>query len=106
MTSPDDALSITIAGAPDFGSEVLKALYRITGRSSDELRRAILSGEPVYAASLFGDDHLRVVPRLEQTVAYLTACGIPFVVHEWAEGEREEIRLDVMHEILESGGDG
>ena len=63
MTAPDNALSLTIAGTPDFGSEVLKALHRITGRATGELRRAIFNGEPVYAAPLFGNDHIRVVPR-------------------------------------------
>jgi hypothetical protein len=98
----ENALSLTIAGTPDFGSEVLKALYRITGRSTVELREAIRTGEPVYTAELFGNDHIHVVPRLEKTVAYLQDLGVPFVVHEWAGGEREEISLDVMRQIIEA----
>ncbi|MBW9092699.1 hypothetical protein JNB62_03275 [Microbacterium jejuense] len=96
----ETALSLTLVGTPDFGSEVLKALYRITGRSTVELRTAILAGEPVYTAELFGSDHIHVVPRLEKTVAYLEGLGVPFVVHEWADGEREEITLDVMRRII------
>jgi hypothetical protein len=102
---PENALSLTLVGTPDFGSEVLKALYRITGRSTVELREAILAGEPVYTAELFGSDHLRVVPRLEKTVAYLEELGVPFVVHEWADGGREEISLDLMRQIIEASGD-
>ncbi len=102
MITPDNALSLTIAGTPDFGSEVLKALYRITGRSTVELRRAISQGEPVYVAGLFGNDHIQVVPRLEKTAAYLDALGIPFAIHEWVDGEREEISRDVMRQIIES----
>lgn len=104
MSQPaaQNALSVTISGTPDFGSEVLKALYRITGRSTVELREAIRSGEPVYTAELFGTDHIHVVPRLENTVAYLQSLGVPFVVHEWADGERDAIPLDVMRQIIEA----
>ena len=103
MPSPENALSLTIAGTPDFPSEVLKALYRITGRSTVELRNSIRAGEPVYTAALFGNDHIDVVPRLEKTAAYLDEIGVAFVVHEWADGEREEISPEVMREIIESG---
>jgi hypothetical protein len=108
VTTPDNALSLTIAGTPDFGSEVLKSLYRITGRSTVELRRAIQGGEPVYTAALFGDHHILVVPRLEKTAAYLEGLGVSFTVHEWVDGERDEISLDVMRQIIRTadGGDG
>ena len=102
MTTPENALSLTIAGAPDFGSEVLNSLYRITGRSTVELRRAIRDGEPVYTAALFGNDHIQVVPRLEKTADYLDGLGIPFTVHEWVDGERDEISIAVMRQIIES----
>lgn len=102
MITFDNALSLTIVGTPDFGSEVLKSLYRITGRSTVELRRAISRGEPVYVAGLFGNDHIQVVPRLEKTAAYLDTLGIPFAVHEWVDGEREEISRVVMRQIIES----
>ena len=102
MTTPDNALSLTIIGTPDFGSEVLKALYRITGRSTVELRRAIRGGEPVYTAALFGNDHIQVVPRLEKTVELLERLGVPFTVHEWVDGEREQISIEVMRQIIES----
>lgn len=100
MTAPENAISLTITGTPDFGSEVLKSLYRLTGRSTVELRHAIRDGEPVYTAALFGNDHLDVVPRLEKTVDYLVGLGIPFTVHEWIDGERDEISLETMREIL------
>lgn len=103
MTAPHNALSLTIAGTPDFGSVVLQSLYRITRRSTPELRRAIRSGEPVYTATLFGNDHIEVVPRLEKTASYLDDLGVPYVVHEWVDGEREEISIEVMREIIESG---
>lgn len=103
MTAPENALSLTIVGTPDFGSEVLKSLHRITGRSTGELRRAIRGGEPVYAATLFGNDHIRVVPRLEQTADYLDGLDVPFTVQEWINGERHEISIEVMRQIVESG---
>src|SRR6478735_974382 len=102
MTAPENALSLIIAGTPDFGSEVLKSLYRITGRSTVELRRAIRDGEPVYAAGLFGNDHIQIVPRLEKTADYLDSLGITFTVHEWADGAREQISIDVMRQIIQS----
>ena len=102
MTTPENALSLTIDGTPDFGSEVLKSLYRITGRSTGELRRAIRAGAPVYTAGLFGNDHIQVVPRLEKTADYLDSLGITFTVHEWADGAREQISIDVMRQIIQS----
>lgn len=105
MTTPENALSLTIAGTPDFGSEVLKSLYRLTRRSTVELRRAIRAGEPVYTAALFGNDHLEVVPRLEKTADYLDGLGVPFTIHEWIDGERDEISIETMRAIIESSGD-
>lgn len=101
-TEPRNAISLIIDGTPDFGREVLTALYRITGRSTVELRRAILAGEPVYVAALFGNDHLEVVPRLEKTIDYLDGLGIEYTVHEWVDDERDEISVQVMREILEA----
>jgi len=102
---PQNSLSLTLVGTPDFGSDVLQSLYRLTGRSTVELRRAIRDGQPVYTAALFGSEHIRVVPRLEKTVDYLQGLGVPFTVHEWADGERDEISLEVMREIIESGAE-
>ncbi|WP_308798159.1 hypothetical protein [Agromyces silvae] len=104
MTAPENALSLTITGTPDFGSEVLKSLYRLTGRSTVELRRAIRGGEPVYTAALFGNDHLDVAPRLEKTVDYLVGLDIPFTIHEWIDGERDQISMETMREIIEADG--
>ena len=105
MTAPENALSLTITGTPDFGSEGLKSLHRITGRSTGELRRAIRDGEPVYAAALFDNDHIEVVPRLEKTADYLDGLDVPFTVHEWVDGERQEISIEVMRQIIESTTD-
>lgn len=105
MTDTQNALSLTLEGTPDLPSEPLKALYRLTGRSTVELRRSILAGEPVYAAALFGADHIQVVPRLEKVVDYLTGLGLPFVVHEWVDGEREEIPVETMREIIDVADD-
>lgn len=105
MSPLQNALTLTIDGTPDFGSEVLKSLYRLTGRSTVELRQAIGRGEPVYSASLFGADHIDVVPRLERTVDYLTRSGIPFTIHELHDGERAEISLPTMNGIIGPGAD-
>jgi hypothetical protein len=106
VTAPENALSLTIAGTPDLPGEVLKALYRITDRSTVELRRAIRDGEPVYRAALFGTDHLEVVPRLEKTADYLDGLGLSFTIHEWIDGERVgEISVETMREIIESADD-
>lgn len=101
MHASDTALSLTIDGAPELGSGVLQALYRITGRSSVELRRSIRAGEPVYTAALFGSDHIEVVPRLQRTLGYLDALGLRCTIHEWHAGGRTEISRAVMLEILE-----
>ncbi|MDR5699217.1 hypothetical protein [Agromyces aerolatus] len=108
MTAPENAISLTIAGTPDLPGEVLKSLYRITRRSTVELRHAIRDGEPVYVAALFGNDHLDVVPRLEKTADYLTGLGLGFTIHEWLDGAREEISVETMRAIIESadGNDG
>lgn len=105
MTSSQNALSLTLVDAPDFGSDVLKPLYRLTGRSSVELRRSIQAGEPVYTAALFGNDHIKVVPRLEKTAEYLDGLGVAYVIHETIDGEREEISVEMMREII-SAADG
>lgn len=96
---------MTLSGSPDLPAEALKALYRVTGRSTVELREAIRAGEPVYAAGLFGADHIDVAPRLERTVALLEQWGLAFTVHETADGEREEIPLATMREILGASAD-
>lgn len=102
MTSPENALSLTITGAPDLPGEVLKSLYRLTRRSTVELRRAIRAGDAVYTAALFGNDHLEVVPRLEKTVDYLTGLGVPFTIHEWIDGRSDEISVETMRQIIEA----
>lgn len=102
MSAPENAISLTIVDRSDFGSEVLKSLYRLTGRSTGELRRAIHEGAPVYTAALFGNDHINVVPRLERTAAYLDSLGVPFTVDEWVDGERDQISVETMRAIIES----
>lgn len=104
MTATPLSLSITIAGSPDLLGEVYAALYRITGRSTVEMRHAVRDGQPIYRAALFGNDHLEVVPRLEKAAAHLDALGIPFVVHEWDDGGHEQISRETMREILEADG--
>lgn len=99
------SLTIYIDGAPHLSPLLLKELYRITGRSSVELRAAILAGEVVYSAELFGNDHVEVAPRLEKTVAFCEQNGLAFRVEETYEGETEQIGVDVMRNILE-GAEG
>ncbi len=98
----DLALSLTLDGTPDLPSAPLQALYRITGRSTVELREAILSGRPVYTVGLFGGDHIHVVPRFEKTLAFLIEHGLAFTVTESHDGEDATISLDTMREILEA----
>lgn len=99
---PDYAISVTLDGTPDLPSAPLQALYRITGRSTVELRRSILAGEPLYTAALFDGDHLEVVPRLEKTIAYLVATNLPHRLHEMTDGERTEISAATLRDILEA----
>jgi hypothetical protein len=106
MSTADSALSITIDGTPDLPGEVLGALYRITGRSRDELRRSILAGEPVYSADLFGPDHHEVAPRLEKACDYLAGLGLGMIAHERVDGQTDEITLDTMREILAAAENG
>lgn len=80
----------------------MKELYRITGRASVELHTAILGGAEVYAAELFGNDHVEVAPRLEKTVAFCERHGLDFRIEETYDGETEEISVEVMRAILES----
>jgi hypothetical protein len=100
----DTAISITLVGTPDLPSGPLQALYRITGRSTVELREAIRGGRPVYTASLFGPAHITVAPRLEKTIAYLTEAGLAFTLTEAVDGEDAPIDLATLREILEVPG--
>lgn len=105
MTAQENVLTLTVIGTPDFGNEVLKSLYHLTGRSTVELRRAIQAGEPLYTAPLFGTEHINVVPRLEKTVDYLDGLGVPFTIHEYVDGQRDEISVEIMREIVEAADD-
>ena len=96
------SLAIRIDGAPHLPAPLLRELYGITGRSSVELRTAILAGEVVYSAELFGNDHVEVAPRLEKTVAFCERHGLAFRIEETYEGETEQIGVDLMRSILES----
>jgi hypothetical protein len=107
-------LSLRLTDAPDLPPSVLKQLYRITGRSRPELRRAIAAGEPFYEIELFGTDHVEVAPRLERALDYLTGLGVPGVIAERTDSEAVPISLATispatMRAILEGGtplGDG
>lgn len=102
---PDIAISLTLAGTPDLPSAILQALYRITGRSTVELRRSIQQRDPFFTAALFGTDHIDAVPRLEKAIAYLTEHGLAFTVEEHEDGVRTPIDLETLRQILE-GSDG
>jgi len=97
----DTAISVTLVGSPDLPSAPLHALYRITGRSTVELRESIRGGMPVYTASLFGPAHITVAPRLEKTIAYLTETGLAFTLSESVDGDDAPIDLATLREILE-----
>ncbi len=98
---PDTAISLTLDGTPDLPSAILQALYRITGRSTVELRRSIQHRQPVFIAALFDNDHIDTVPRLEKVLTYLTEIGLTLTVHEHVDGTAEEISLVTLQEILE-----
>lgn len=83
----------------------LRELYHITGRSSVELSSAILTDRNVYAAELFGNDHVAVAPRLEKTVGFCLRHGLRFRIEETYEGETAKIDLMTMRDILETGGE-
>lgn len=95
-------LSVTLDGAAVLSPDQLKELYRLTGRSTVELREAVTEGAPLYAAELFGPDHVDVAPRLEKTVDLCRRHGLAFRLEETYEGETETITLDVMRDILEA----
>lgn len=105
MTLPDNAISLTLEDVRELPADTLKALYRITGRSTVELRESVHAGEPVYTASLFGDDHITVVPRLEKAIDYLEGLRLTLRLEEWVDGQREVISRDVLRQILGGGGD-
>ncbi len=105
MTSPDNAISLTLVDVRELPADTLKALYRITGRSTVELRESIHAGEPVYTVSLFGDEHITVVPRLEKAIEYLDSLHLALRLEEWADGQREMISRDVLRQILDGGGE-
>jgi len=99
----DLSISLTLDGAPDLPSAPLQALYRITGRSTPELRRAVLAGDPLFTAELFGREHITAAPRLEKTIAFLTEHGLAFSLTETADGVTSPIDLATLREILEPG---
>ncbi|AXA96293.1 hypothetical protein [Microbacterium sp. PM5] len=101
---PDDAISLTLDGTPDLPSAILQTLYRLTGRSTVEMRLGIQRHEPIFTAALFGPDHIDVVPRLEKTISYLDELGLPFVLHAQFDGERDEIDRTTLRDILEGDG--
>ncbi|MCR2812467.1 hypothetical protein NQ166_02675 [Microbacterium sp. zg.Y1090] len=100
MTDSPVSISITLDGVSVLSPPALQALYRITGRSTVEMRLAAGAGEPLYTCGLFGADHIHAVPRLEKAVAFLTDNGVPFLLHESVDGERSEISVEVMRSIL------
>lgn len=99
----DLSISLTLDGAPDLPSAPLQALYRITGRSTPELRRSILAGEPLFTAALFGREHITAAPRLEKTIAFLTEHDLGFSLTETSDGVHTPIDLATLREILEPG---
>lgn len=96
------SLAIIIEGSPHLPPPLLKELYAITGRSSVDLTSAIRDGADVYAAALFGNDHVQVAPRLEKTAAFCEQNGLSFRVEETYEGETSRIDVATMRGILES----
>lgn len=96
------SIAIIIEGSPHLPPPLLKELYGITGRSSVELSSAINTGKDVYAAELFGNDHVEVAPRLEKTAGFCERNGLKFRVEETYEGEISQIDVGTMRSILEA----
>lgn len=96
------SIAIIIEGSPHLPPPLLKELYGITGRSSVELSTAVLAGQDVYAAELFGNDHVEVAPRLERTVGFCERNRLMFRVEETFDGETAQIDLATMRSILEA----
>lgn len=94
----DLVISIIVTDSPDLPGAELQTLYRLTGRSTPDLRDAIRDGSPLYTAALFGAAHLTDAPRLEKTIEYLLAAGIPFRLEE--AGADAEVPLATLDEIL------
>lgn len=96
------SIAIIIEDRPRLAPPLLKELYGITGRSSVELSSAILAGGDVYAAELFGNDHVQVAPRLEKTAAFCERHGLVFRIEETYDGETSQIDLATMRSILDA----
>lgn len=96
------SIAIFIEGSPQLPPPLLKELYGITGRSTVELSSAMIAGRNVYAAELFGNDHVEVAPRLEKTAAFCERNGLSFRVEEVYEGETSRIDAAAMRDILEA----
>ncbi|WP_307363727.1 hypothetical protein [Microbacterium murale] len=99
------SIAIIIEGSPHLPPPLLKELYGITGRSSVELSSAIIAGRNVYAAALFGNDHVEVAPRLEKTAVFCERNHLRFRVEETYENEISRIDVATMRGILESAGE-
>lgn len=99
------SIAIIIEGRPHLAPPLLRELYGITRRSSVELSAAIVAGDDVYAAGLFGKDHVEVAPRLEKTAAFCARNGLAFRIEETYDGETAQIDLATMRSILEAAED-
>jgi hypothetical protein len=99
------SIAIIIEGRPRLAPLLLRELYGITGRSSGELSSAILAGDAVYSADLFGNDHVDVAPRLEKTVSFCERNDLGFRIEETYDGETARIDLATMRSILEADED-
>lgn len=100
MTPPDVCVLLTLAPQTSLTADLLQALYRITGRSTVELRRAAERGDALYTAELFGSAHVDQAPRLEKTIDLLGMHAIPFRLVERVGQDAEEISLDTLRAIL------
>ena len=103
----DLVISLTLDGSPDLPSAALQALYRITGRSTVELRHAIRDRTPLVTARLFGAEHITTAPRLEKTIAFLDEHGLAFALTETVDGlasPSDRAPLRAIHEPGDGSG--
>lgn len=99
------SIVIFIEGRPPLSPALLKELYGITRRSSAELASAIDAGRDVYAAGLFGNDHVEVAPRLEKTAEFCVRNDLEFRIEETYGGEISQIDLSTLRSILEAAAE-
>lgn len=91
---------IAFLAVPPVGTSAIAAAAKLLGLPIKEAKDRIETGEPLYEAILFMNDHPEVAALLGSLVALLVQAGVIFRVFELEEDEhfatapREEIEVD------------